>query len=385
MWPIGRRVITIPMALAPTRDRIPPVATILGQVYRLGVLIGKGGAANVFEATDLRNGQSVAVKVLVRSGEWNPEILARFQREVSVTAAISSPHVVHVLDAGWDAAFGIYLVMERLRGLDLRQYLATHGRMEPRVALQMASEAALGLAAAHAVGVVHRDLKPSNIYLAEHPTGGTIVKIVDFGIAKVLGDRAIAASGSGAARLTLPGATIGTPHYMAPEQIQSPEGVTEATDTYALGAVLYEALAGEPVIRAGRSYAQVLVDVLTQPTPRLKDSFPEADASLDVMVTTMMHPDPARRTPAMAVLAQRLASLAATDLAWSGSRAPLSLRAEPRAELLEPPQRRSTLSKVAIAAGAAAIAVGVAAVTSNANSTEPPSTRGTALGVALAE
>ncbi len=298
----------LPAASSETGD-FPSVGAIVGGRYRLDSLLGAGAAANVFEAFDTQLGGVVALKALSLLGAWNSEILARFKREVLVTTAISNPHVVRVVDAGWDSSFGIYLVMERLRGCDLRQRLSAHGAMAPRDALRMASEAARGLAAAHAVGAVHRDLKPSNVFLAETEGADSAcpprVKIVDFGIAKVFGGLAL-----GESFLTRPGAAIGTPQYMAPEQIKSPEQVTPATDVYALGAVLFEALSGEPVIRAGRSYAQMLVDVVTPPMPRLRARWPAASAPLDDLVATMMHPDPSQRGPSMGHLADLLERLA---------------------------------------------------------------------------
>src|SRR5689334_9516916 len=207
----------------------------------------------VFEATDDR-GNVVAIKTLL-VGPTAPavaaETRARFAREIDATARLVHKNVLSLIDAGVDDATGApYLVMPRMRGEDLGQLLSRVKVLEPSVAVPLVIQACRGLAAGHAAGIIHRDLKPSNLFLEEED-GLVVVKVSDFGLAKV--------QDAGIDSLTTSGALLGTPHYMSPEQAENAKRVDARTDVYSLGMVLYHALTGAVAFARSGSFMAFLV------------------------------------------------------------------------------------------------------------------------------
>src|SRR5262245_31410543 len=199
--------------------------------YDVEARLGEGGAAVVYRARDRELGRIVALKVLREPMGASDVVRSRFQREAHVTAGLSHPNVVAVHDAGEEDG-RLFLIMELVDGRPLSALLEERPRDPGHVA--MLEKIARGVGAAHARGVVHRDLKPSNILV----TQAGEPKVTDFGLAQVAG---------GGAKLTGPGAVVGTPLYMAPEQGQGRnDQVSRRTDVYALGAILYEMLTGRP-------------------------------------------------------------------------------------------------------------------------------------------
>src|SRR5580700_6132377 len=179
--------------------------------------LGAGGMGAVFEARNVQTSRSVAVKVIASALlAKGSDAAARFRREVRATSALVTPHVVTVLDAGTDGATGDpYIVMELLVGEDLKQLVQRLGPIQPDVALRIVAQACAGLRAAHEAGIIHRDIKSANLFLARGGDGDVTIKIVDFGIAKV-----VAGSGAGgqSTELTHTGSMLGSPRYMSPEQ-----------------------------------------------------------------------------------------------------------------------------------------------------------------------
>jgi serine/threonine protein kinase len=233
---------------------VGPGATIAGR-YRLESPIGEGGFGAVFRATDLRSGGLVAVKVLT---EGAVESGARFRREAELAMRLSHPNTVRTHDAGEDAGSGLYIVLELLEGGSLEQVLRAHGGFGAQRAAEIALAVLGSLREAHAIGIVHRDIKPANVFLQRTPAGG--VKVLDFGIAKSTNEGTRAG-------LTKEGQTIGTPAYMAPEQVKGGDLGPE-TDLYALGLVLAEAISGKPVYATDNGLA-VLIDKLNGKDPPL--------------------------------------------------------------------------------------------------------------------
>ncbi len=214
-------------------ERIDPlVGRLLDDRYRLDSLIARGGMATVFLANDTRLDRTVAVKVMHRALADDPEFVARFTREARASARLSSAEVVAVYDQGTDAGTGLaYLVMEHVRGRNLRDLLRERGALPAAEALELIEPVLVALAAAHAAGLVHRDIKPENVLLADDGR----VKVADFGLA-----RAVEASNLTATT----GLLIGTVAYLAPEQVET--GRADArSDVYAAGILLWEALTGE--------------------------------------------------------------------------------------------------------------------------------------------
>lgn len=236
----------------PSVPSIPP-GTILGGRYVLGAKLGSGGMGTVFEATDER-GKLVAIKTLL-VGPQAPavaeETRARFAREIDATARLVHKNVLSLLDAGVDDPTGApYLVMPRMRGEDLGQLLARVKVLEPSVAIPIVIQACHGVAAGHAAGIIHRDIKPSNLFLEEED-GLIVVKVSDFGLAKV--------QDAGIESLTSSGALLGTPHYMSPEQAENAKRVDARADVFSLGMVLYHALTGNVAFSRSGSFMAFLV------------------------------------------------------------------------------------------------------------------------------
>jgi tRNA A-37 threonylcarbamoyl transferase component Bud32 len=196
-------------------------------------LIGAGGMGVVYKARQPKLERQVALKLLQHRPGADPSFAERFNREARVLARLNHPNIVTVYDFGQAGDF-FFLTMEYVDGVNLRQAMQT-GRFTPPQALALVPKVCEALQYAHDEGILHRDIKPENILL---DTRGR-VKIADFGIAKLVGDRAPEA------KLTASGAALGTPHYMAPEQLESPETVDQRADIYSLGVVFYEMLTGE--------------------------------------------------------------------------------------------------------------------------------------------
>jgi hypothetical protein len=231
--------------------------------YQIVAPIGAGGMGEVFRARDERLGREVAVKVLPAAFHADSERLRRFGDEARAAGSLNHPGILIVYDVGeHDGA--PYIVSELLDGQTLRERL-TAGRLSPRKALDIAVQVAEALAGAHDKGIIHRDLKPENLYLLED--GRT--KILDFGLAKALGDDGDLATAStiAAAHKTVSGAILGTSGYMAPEQVRG-EAVDRRTDLFAFGAVLYEMLAGRPAF-PGASHVERGYAVLKEEPPPL--------------------------------------------------------------------------------------------------------------------
>jgi eukaryotic-like serine/threonine-protein kinase len=261
---------------------------VIGAKYHVVQLVGQGGMGAVYDAVNAKTGRRVALKLIKEHGiAAGSSSLTRFAREVKAAGAIDSLYVVQVLDAGEDEASGMpYLVMEYLQGEDLRAVLA-RGPLSPDRAVAIAIQVCRGLVKAHAADIVHRDLKPANLFLAEVDGGKRIVKILDFGIAKLLHEEA------GSVELTSTGDVVGSPPYMSPEQLASPRDVDYRSDLWSLGVVLYEMLSGA-VPTAGispigaRAYA-----ICNSPAPPL--AVPAATPELLALVHRALALDPKAR------------------------------------------------------------------------------------------
>jgi len=225
----------------------------VGGRYRLERLLGGGGMALVYAASDDRLDRTVALKVLADNLAEHVEIRERFLREARIAARLAHPHIVEVYDSGQGER--PYIVMEYVDGATLADELRRRGPLAPHEAGALVAQAADGLAHAHAAGVVHRDVKPENLLV----DADGALKIADFGIAH-------AVEGT---RLTSTGAVLGTASYLAPEQATG-DTVTPATDVYALGAVLYELLTGRPP-HTGTTLTELLARKLEQPVPLPSD------------------------------------------------------------------------------------------------------------------
>lgn len=224
--------------------------------YRLDVLIGEGGMGSVYAGWDASRGRRVAIKLMLPPEDDAEVRSERFLREARVAGRLVHPHVVEVFDHGYAAEGAPFLVMELIEGEELAARLEREGRMPASEVVALGRQLSQGLQVAHDDGLVHRDLKPSNVMLQRRPDGALWAKILDFGLAKLLGAR----------DLTRQGAMLGTIDYMAPEQIAS-SPVGPGADVYALGAVLYRALTGAPLFEESSLAAMVHAHLRKQPPP----------------------------------------------------------------------------------------------------------------------
>jgi hypothetical protein len=290
-------------ALAGPQSLQPIGRTINGR-YRIKRLLGEGGMGGVYEGEHLEIGKRVAIKLVHALHARDPQIAARIKQEARSTGSIESENIVQVFDAGEDEALGIFLVMELLKGEDLATLLARKRVISPMAAATMIMQAAQGLARAHAAGIVHRDLKPANVFLCTRDDGSTLVKLVDFGIAKLIRDANQA--GQGGTGLTRMGMVIGTPQYMSPEQAQGLLTVDHRTDVYSLGAVLFESIVGHSPFPELPTYEQTILRIVTQPAPRISGSVPDIHPDLDQLCADMLASDPNARPRDMNIVRERL-------------------------------------------------------------------------------
>lgn len=314
---------------APTREIGPfhdtedlAVGMIIAERYRIEQELGRGGMGTVYLAEHVTVGRKVAVKVLTREWSTHETVAKRFREEARAASAAGHPNIVEVFDAGTLPDGRLYLVMEHLHGRSLYDELCVSGPMPVERALAIFRDIARGIAAAHAVGIIHRDLKPDNVMLVRR--GGEImVKLLDFGIAasadRVAEDR----------RLTQPGHTLGTPEYMAPEQAKG-RPPTELVDIYALGAMLYEMLVGQPPF-VGENYVEVLTRKATEVAPRIEQRRFDLPDHVVRLCHACLEIDPSRRPPTVAAVLQVIEDGPTTALVPIGGPGPARIEG-PRIE-----------------------------------------------------
>lgn len=297
-----------------------PADPLIGRTvsgYRLLSVIGQGGMGTVYRAVQPSVGREVAIKVLRAEIAADPAVRARFAVEARSLGRVATARAATVFDFGETEDGLLFIAMELLQGETLDARLRRDGALPPREALHIAGEIARALTTAHDVGVVHRDLKPENVFLDRRDG---LVKVLDFGIAKILDDGGESAPAGRA--LTAVGSIIGTPLYMSPEAASRRGGVGKPSDLYSLGVVLFEMLAGappfdeqEPVLLIGMH--------LKAPPPMLREVRADLEIpdELEQLIAELLAKKPAERPPSAAAVAARLDEIAAM----------LSPRAEPSA------------------------------------------------------
>ncbi len=268
------------------RGRYAP-GTVVAERYRVVDLLGRGGMGEVYRADDLKLGHAVALKFLPEEIASDPQRLEYFLNEARLSRQISHPNVCRVYDIG-DVAGTVFLSMEFIDGEDLRVLLKRFGRFPPEKATQLALQMCAGLAAAHDVGVLHRDLKPANVMVDQRGRA----KIADFGVARLADDR------------DATGRLIGTPAYMAPEQLLH-NRTSPQSDLYALGLVFYEMFTGQ------RPYqAETIGDLIEKqsqgPPPDARSVVPELDPAVSAAITACLAQTPESRPQTALELARRL-------------------------------------------------------------------------------
>jgi serine/threonine protein kinase len=275
--------------------------------YTLIEKLGSGGMGVVYRAEHAMLRRPTAVKLLDRN-EVGEQGLARFEREVQLTAQLTHPNTIAIYDYGRTPDGVFYYAMELVDGLDLEVLVRDHGKLPPARVVHLLRQACGSLAEAHEAGLVHRDIKPSNLVLSLRAGQGEILKVLDFGLVKDVRD------GAGDASLSRTGAILGTPLYLSPEAIRAPEEVGPASDLYAIGAVAYWLLTGEPVFSATSIVELCAAHLSETPLPPSKKGI-AVPPELERLVLACLAKRPADRPESAAALG---AALAQCDVgAWT--------------------------------------------------------------------
>jgi serine/threonine-protein kinase len=266
---------------------LPDEGEIIDGKYRITGALGAGGMAAVYRAEHVKIGRAVALKLLLPAFRGDPELVERVGREARAAGSIDHANVVEIVDLGSTEAFGPYIAMELLRGIDLATHAENNGNRLPEIeAVEVMRQVLAALAVAHERGVIHRDLKPENIFLVEEEDQ-VRVKVVDFGISK-LGEQ------HGVRKLTRVGTVMGTPQFMPREQAIGSPTQDHRIDIYACGAVLYALLSGALPYDA-ENYNLLVNDMLNKPPTPLRARNADIDPDLEAIVMKAIAKSPEER------------------------------------------------------------------------------------------
>jgi len=322
---------------------------IISDTYRVDRLLGSGGMAEVYRVIHTRLPKHFALKLMKLTGRQRGQFLARFRREAEILGGLKHPHIVEVIDWNELPDGSPYLVMELLDGEDLSSFLGRTGTLSMAVTLHICKQVGEALTAAHARGVIHRDLKPANVFLCRNGPFPNYVKVLDFGVAKVVDVEKTP--------LTASASLMGTPGYMAPEQAMGRiHEIDGRTDQFSLAAMLYEMLSGQPAFyRPGETMYNILNRVVNEHPPPLAP--PQASEQVSQAVTRALSKQKEQRFPSMqdfltalGVTSQIILIAGASS---SGLRPPSTV--DRVGEMTLPPRRRRRVLYAAIGAGAGLI------------------------------
>jgi serine/threonine protein kinase len=286
-------------ALGPWAGLQPLPSLAPGQIlegkYRIVRELGRGGMGVVHEALHMTLGRRIAVKTLLAEAGQDPDLAARFEREARAASAIGHPHIVDVFDLGRTPEGLLFMALELLDGKPLAALLEETPSLPIPLALDLAGQMLSGLAAAHRNGIVHRDLKPENIFILNTQDRPNFVKIVDFGISKILVHAAHGQRAAGQGPGTAVGTILGTPLYMSPEQILGQVArIDHRTDIYSAGVVLYEMLCGRTPFE-GESHAKIFASILDGWYPLPHDLRRDIPANVEAAIVRALDRDMAKR------------------------------------------------------------------------------------------
>jgi serine/threonine protein kinase len=292
------------MNRAPAPVELPvQLGGIVDDKFRVERVLGAGGMGIVVEATHLLLRQRVALKFIRREIARDATNVARFLREARACVQLRSEHIARIMDVGTLADETPFIVMEYLEGRTADEIVKAEGRLPAETAVQYVLQACVGMAEAHALGIVHRDLKPHNLFVTTTPAGRALVKILDFGISK-----AALTGGSGDDHALTDSRTIvGSPAYMAPEQMESSRDVDARADIWSLGAILFSLCAGHPPFR-GASLLQLCARVETGDREPLDAAALAVPAGVVDAIDACLKRAPAQRPADLGALAERLAA-----------------------------------------------------------------------------
>jgi serine/threonine protein kinase len=267
--------------------------------YRLNRVLGTGGMATVWSATNVFTERQFAIKFLLPQVARTADADRRFLLEAKVSARINHPNIIEVIDVGQAEDGALFLVMELLTGMSLEEAVGnTNPALGVRDFLIIMRDVATALAAAHRRGVIHRDLKPSNVFLHRDRDNRLVAKVLDFGVSKIL-------DGGSDASLTIVGTVLGSPLYMSPEQALGSEGIDQRTDVFSFGAILFEALCGERPFSATNLNGLIVAIATTQPKA-IDELAPGLPLALRALVRECLATDKSRRIASLDPVIERL-------------------------------------------------------------------------------
>jgi len=288
--------------------------------YRVERVLGRGGMGIVVAARHQRLDEMVALKLMLPHIAQDPAAVARFDREARASIRIRSEHVVRVHDVGNHEGTP-YMVMEYLEGMDLGALVHARGRLDVRTAVDYVLQACEAIAEAHSLGIIHRDVKPQNFFVTSRRDGSPLVKVLDFGIAKAAGDER---------GVTKTGMLVGSPQYMAPEQLLTTSMRVDArTDIWAICCVLYELLSKKVPFPA-QTLPDLLIRVQSAAPEPLSMHAPNLPPGVEMVIAKCLEKDPGRRFPDVAMFAAALAPFGTDEARSSSSRIARVLGSQPR-------------------------------------------------------
>ncbi|WP_170319669.1 serine/threonine-protein kinase [Polyangium spumosum] len=285
-------------------DSLPRPGDMIAGKYRALRVLGAGGMGVVVEAEHASLRQRVALKFLHPKVAGSEVSVTRLLREARAASAIKSEHVARVLDMGTLPGGSPFVVMEYLTGVDLRGVLGRRGPLPVEDAVDYILQACEALAEAHSLGIVHRDIKPSNLFLTSRADGSPLIKVLDFGIAKLLRQGG-ASQPEDCVTLTGNGFVVGSPRYTSPERLRDPTNVDPRTDIWSLGIVLHELLSGQSPFEA-KTISSLYFRIAADPPARIRDVRPDVPEGLEKAILQCLQKDPDKRTPDVAELAASL-------------------------------------------------------------------------------
>ncbi len=326
------------------QPRIAPVNTgdILAGKYEVESVLGFGGMGVVVSAKHIHLGERVAIKFLLQQALKKPEVVERFLREGRAAVRIKSEHVARIYDVGKLDDGAPYMVMEFLEGADLSTLLKAKGAVSVELAVEYVLQTCEAIAEAHSLKIIHRDLKPANLFVTKRADGSPVVKVIDFGISKV----ADPTSGTDV-EMTKTDVMMGSPVYMAPEQMISARDVDERADVWSLGVILHYLVMGVQPFKGG-SVTQLYASILEGP-PRVRETRPELPVELENAIIKCLEANPKDRWANVSEFASAIAEFGPPAARVSAERVARTLGVTPAHRSTPPPPLAGSITPPAVA------------------------------------
>lgn len=309
----------------------PPVGhgDIVGGKYRIEQLLGSGGMGHVVSAVHVQLDQRVAIKFMRDEHLNDGDAVKRFEREARAASRLKSMHAARVVDVGTLDSGSPYMVMELLEGVTLRALMKQRGRLECEEAAALIAHACEAIAEAHSLGLVHRDVKPTNLFITRTATGKPLLKVLDFGIVKAIDADAT----NEEATLTKTHVPVGSPKYMAPEQVTSSKTVDRRADVWGLGACLFEMTTGQAPFRAD-NLLELGAKIVHEPVAEVRNLRPDMDPELSAIIHRCLQKNPDHRYADAGELARALEDYVGRPTSSPRMLSPLEMTTTPSAPMV---------------------------------------------------